>query len=97
MNGNLGKSRCFTTLQGGYSVDFNGTQTIFGTYGDTGGSQGSGDALIWNFYHIDVCRQAPIIIQVESNTPARGDPTDGLIFDSNDLYRCFHDPGVVEF
>ena len=91
VNGNLGRSRCFTTLQGGYSVDFNGTQTIFGTYGNAGGSQGrvvqNGDSLIWNFYHIDVCRQAPIIIRVESNTPARVDPTDGLIIDSNDLYN----------
>lgn len=91
LNGNPRTSRCFTTLQGGYAVDFNGTQMLFGTYGNAGGAQGrmvqNGDSLIWNYYHIDVCAQAPLIIRVESNTPARVDPTDGLIIDSNDLYN----------
>ena len=91
LNGRLGTSLCFPTLQGGYSVDFNGTQILFGTYGNAATPPGrlvqNGDSLIWNFYHIAVCPQAPIIIRIESNTPARVDPTDGLIIDSNDLFN----------
>ena len=64
---------------------------LFGTYGNASGAQGRmvnhDDSLIWNYYHIDVCEQAPLIIRVESNTPARVDPTDGLIIDSNDLFN----------
>ena len=88
INGRQGTSRCFDMQQGGYSVDMNGTQRLFGTWGrEEGVEVPSGVSLTFFYYLIHNCPQSPTIIRVQSNTPAYVVPYDGLVVQNNDLFN----------
>lgn len=61
------ETKCFPISAGGFMVGFNGTQTLFGTYGGTEGILTSGAVLDYGYYSIPVCRQSPI--QIRRTTP----------------------------
>ena len=56
-------------------MGFTGDQMLYGSYGgDEGKPARAGEILFFGFYHIDVCKQSPVIIYYRSNTPLRAEP-----------------------
>ena len=57
-------SRCFTTALGGYRVDFNGEQTLRGTYGGEEGIQVTNNrVLLYDYISISIPGRDPLVIQ----------------------------------
>ena len=58
------RSRCFTTALGGYRVDFNGEQTLRGTYGGEEGIQVTNNrVLLYDYISISIPGRDPLVIQ----------------------------------
>ena len=72
------QSRCYTMNIGYFSVNFNGTQTLFGTYGGQQGiSVTLGDLLVYGHVIISgPCPQEPLLFQIQSDIPARRTPVE---------------------
>ena len=43
--------------------------------------------IAYGYYLIDVCQQSPIVIQIQSATPLRFVPVDGILIFTLDLYN----------
>ena len=77
-NGNT-RSACYLIREGGFRATFSAEQTLRGSYGGaTGKPAGVTNAVGYGFVSIEVCKQSPIIIQVQSGTPFRIEPVDGI-------------------
>ena len=70
VNGKTGLNRCFYMQEGGYDVQFSGTQRLYGTYG---GDQGivvpGADQISYSLLNFNFCRQQPTIILCKAPTP----------------------------
>ena len=73
------KSKCFPVGSGQFRVDFNDTMMLHGLYGGEDGRQVSaGDFLVYGHLIIyDTCPQQPIVIQTQTDIPARILPVEG--------------------
>ena len=86
-NGNT-RSTCYKNRDGGFRVTFSANQTLYGSYGGTEGKPvGVSEVVVYGFYNIDVCQQSPVIIQIQSGSPARAEPIDGFVIINFDLYN----------
>ena len=82
------RSTCYRIRDGGFQVTFSDDQLLHGSYGGAGGKPaGERDLVVFGFYHIDACRQSPIIIQFQSAAPFRQEPIDGASVIDCDLYN----------
>ena len=64
------RSACYLIHEGGFQATFSAEQTLRGSYGGvTGKPAGVTNAVIYGFVSIEVCKQSPIIIQIQSGTP----------------------------
>ena len=76
-----------TFIDGGFRVSFSGDQTLYGSYGGTEGKPAeTANSMVYGFYHIDVCEQSPVIIQLQSSRPVRTEPIDGTSILTSDPY-----------
>ena len=82
-------SSCYFIHSGGFQVTFSADQTLYGSYGgDEGKPAGIGNSMIYAFHIInDVCKQSPLIIQVQNTRPVRTEPVDGVRIAISDLYN----------
>lgn len=83
------RSACYPMGSGTFSVNFNGTTTLYGEYGGEAGRQvNEGDALNYGHFIIfGACAQQPIVIQLQNNIPAHTVPSEGWIVDYLQLYH----------
>ena len=82
-------SKCFEVAAGQFQVTFNGTRMLHGLYGGMDGRQvNAGDGLAYGYLAIfDTCPQQPILIQVQTDIPARILPVEGWIVEEFRLYN----------
>ena len=82
-------SSCYFIHYGGLHVTFSADQTLYGTYGGAEGKPVEiADSMIYAFHIIDdVCKQSPLIIQVQNIRPARTEPIDGVRISISDIYN----------
>jgi len=88
VNGNT-KSRCFDARLGWFGVTFQDNQMLYGTYGGTEGRMigpTSLYALSYSYFWINTCPQSPLVIQLQTPTPAFTTP-DGV---TTALNTAFH-------
>ena len=83
------RSRCFDVGSGLLQVDFNDTTMLHGLYGGVDGRQvNAGDFLVYGYLAIfDTCPQQPILIQTQTDIPARILPVEGWIVEELRLYH----------
>ena len=63
-------STCYSLRAGGFEVSFSGEQILYGSYGGAEGKLvGTESTLLYGLYNIDACKQSPIIIQLQTDTP----------------------------
>ena len=88
MTGNT-RSRCFQVGTGQIQVVFNDTMMLHGLYGGVDGRQvNAGDLLVYGYLAIfDACPQQPILIQIQTDIPARILPVEGWIVEELRLYN----------
>ena len=72
------RSACYPIRGGGFQVTFSAGQTLRGSYGGATGKPAANTLLIYGFVSIEVCKQSPIIIQIQSATPIRIEPVDNI-------------------
>ena len=77
VNGNT-RSKCFPMSSGYFAINFNGTTMLHGLYGGEEGKQVSaGDFVDYGYFAIfGACTQQPILIQLQSDVPARRLPVE---------------------
>ena len=83
------RSRCFQVGSGSLQVIFNDTTMLHGLYGGVDGRPvNAGDFLLYGFFAIfDACPQQPILIQSQSDIPARVLPVEGWLIEEGRLYN----------
>ena len=83
------RSRCFQVGSGSLQVIFNDTMMLHGLYGGVDGRPvNAGDFLLYGFIAIfDACSQQPILIQSQSDIPARVLPVEGWLIEEGRLYN----------
>ena len=83
------RSKCFPVGSGFFQVDFNDTTMLHGLYGGLEGRQvNAGDILVYGHLIIfDTCPQQPIVIQAQTDIPARRLPVEGWIVEELQLYH----------
>ena len=82
------RSACYLIRDGGFQVTFSAEQTLRGSYGGTTGKPaGVSSSVGYGFVSIEVCKQSPIIIQVQTATPIRVEPVDGIGIVNLDVYN----------
>ena len=83
------RSRCFQAGSGQIQVVFNDTMMLHGLYGGEDGRQvNAGDFLVYGHLIIfDTCPQQPIVIQVQTDIPARVLPVEGWFVEELRLYH----------
>ena len=83
------RSRCFRVGSGSLQVVFNDTMMLHGLYGGVDGRPvNAGDFLLYGFFAIfDACLQQPILIQSQSDIPARVLPVEGWLIEESRLYN----------
>lgn len=76
INGRKGSNRCFYMREGGYGVNFSGTQILRGTYGGKEGTPlpPSADQLTYVLFSLNVCLQQPTVITCTSPQPSFRNP-----------------------
>ena len=71
------RSTCYQIRDGGFTVSFSADQILRGSYGGADGILAGGTEFMnYGFYVINVCQQSPIVIQYQSASPVRQEPTD---------------------
>ena len=83
------RSKCFQIASGQLQVDFNGTMTLHGLYGgEDGRPVNAGDFLAYGYLAIfDTCPQQPILIQIQTDIPARVLPVEGWFVEELRIYN----------
>ena len=83
------RSKCFQASSGQFRVDFNGTMMLHGLYGgEDGRPVNPGDFVVYGYLIIyDTCPQQPIVIQAQSDIPARRLPVEGWTVEELQLYH----------
>ena len=83
------KSKCFPVGSGAFEVTFNGMVMLHGVYGGEDGKPvNEGDFLEYGYYIIfNACAQQPILIQYQTDTPARILPVEGWGIEEFQLYN----------
>ena len=83
------RSRCFRVGSGRLQVVFNDTTMLHGLYGGVDGRQvNAGDFLVYGYLAIfDTCPQQPLLIQTQTDIPARILPVEGWIVEELRLYH----------
>ena len=83
------KSKCFDVGSGHFRVDFNGSMMLHGVYGgEDGRPVNAGDFVVYgHFVLFDTCPQQLIVIQVQTDIPARILPVEGWIVEE---LRAYH-------
>ena len=83
------RSRCFRVGSGSLQVIFDDTMMVHGLYGGVDGRPvNAGDFLLYGFFAIfDACPQQPILIQSQSDIPARVLPVEGWLIEEGRLYN----------
>ena len=95
-NGNT-RSSCYLIREGGFRATFSAEQTLRGSYGGaTGKPAGVTNAIIYGFVSIEVCKQSPIIIQIQSSTPFRIEPIDGIGVINGETYNRVLGHGKIQ-
>ena len=91
------RSNCYQMQDGAFAITFVNSATVYGSYGGPAGKPiGPTDQIVYGFYHFDVCQQSPVVIQLQSATPFRTVPVDGVTVFSNDVYSTVLGYGRVE-
>ena len=82
-------SSCYFIHYGGFQVTFSAEQTLYGSYGGAEGKPaGMPNSMIYEFYMFnDVCKQSPLIIQVQNTRPVCTEPVDGVRIAISDVYN----------
>ena len=88
VNGNT-KSKCFTMSSGFFAISFNDTTMLHGVYGGEEGKQvNARDFANYGYFAIfGACAQQPILIQFQSDVPARILPVEGWVIEEYRLYN----------
>ena len=83
------RSRCFEVASGQLQVTFNDTTMLHGLYGGVDGRQvNAGDFLVYGYLAIfDACPQQPILIQTQTDIPARVLPVERTTVEEVRLYN----------
>ena len=82
------RSACYLIREGGFRAIFSAEQTLCGSYGGaTGKPAGVTNAMIYGFDSIEVCKQSPIIIQIQTCTPFHIEPVDGIGIVNGEAYN----------
>ena len=83
------RSKCFPVSSGSFQVTFNGTEMLHGVYGGEDGKPVNvGDFVVHGYFIIfDACAQQPILIQFQSDIPARRLPVEGWSIEALQLYN----------
>ena len=82
------RSTCYNIHDGGFTVSFVADQLLRGSYGGASGALAGGIEFVnYGFYVIDVCQQSPVVIQYQSASPVRQEPTDGTFILRCELYN----------
>ena len=98
VNGNT-RSRCYTMNLGYFSVNFNGTQTLYGRYGGQQGiSVTFGDLLVYGHAIISgPCPQEPLLFQIQTNIPTRRTPVETWVVQELRAYHRQLGQGRMQF
>ena len=73
------RTACRDAQIGGYLVTFTKDQIVHGTYGGVDGVPVStGDYMAYGYHTLNVCDQSPVVLQVQSASPFRQVPVDGV-------------------
>ena len=88
VNGNR-RSRCFPMSSGHFSINFNDTTMLHGVYGGEEGKQvNAGDFVDYGYFALfGACAQQPILIQYQSDVPARILPVERWVIEEFRLYN----------
>ena len=88
VNGNT-RSKCFTIRAGYFSINFNDTTMLHGVYGGEEGKPiNAGEFVDYGYLVIfGACGQQPILIQIQSEIPARILPVEGWVVEEYRLYN----------
>ena len=88
VNGNT-RSKCFTIRAGYFSINFNDTTMLHGVYGGEEGKQvNAGDFVDYGYFALfGACAQQPILIQYQSDVPARILPVERWVIEEFRLYN----------
>ena len=93
------RSTCYTMNLGYFSVNFNGTQTLFGRYGgEQGISVTLGDLLVYG--HIIItgpCPQEPLLFQIQMDIPSRRTPVEAWLVQELRAYHRQLGQGRMQF
>ena len=82
-------STCYQMTGGGFEVAFSDDQILYGSYGGTEGKPAAVNNLfLYGVFSVAVCKQSPLLIQFQSNTPIRSEPIDGNFVLNFDLYNA---------
>ena len=83
------KSKCFDVGSGHFRVDFNGTMMLHGVYGgEDGRPVNAGDFVVYGHIVLfDTCPQQQIVIQTQTDIPARRLPVEGWIVEELQAYH----------
>ena len=81
--------KCSDIQDGGFRVSFIGDQILHGSYGGVAGIHvGTNEALIYGLSRINVCKQSPVLLQIQTATPFRQEAVDGAMFVNFDIYNA---------
>lgn len=92
------RSRCFPMSSGSWGVSFNGTTMLHGLHGGNAGRPvNAGDYLLYGHFMIfDACAQQPILIQTQTDVPARVLPVEGWVVEELRLYNRYLGRGRIQ-
>ena len=93
------RSTCYTMNLGYFSVNFNGTQTLFGRYGgEQGISVTLGDLLVYGHAIITgPCPQEPLLFQIQTDIPSRRTPVEAWLVQELRAYHRQLGQGRMQF
>lgn len=83
---------------GSWGVSFNGTTMLHGLHGGNAGRPvNAGDYLLYGHFMIfGACAQQPILIQTQTDVPARVLPVEGWVVEELRLYNRYLGRGRIQ-
>ena len=89
--------RCSDIQDGGFRVSFIGDQVLHGSYGGVAGIHvGTNEALIYGLSRINVCKQSPVLLQIQTATPFRQEAVNGAMLVNFDIYNAVLGSGKAQ-